>query len=88
MAQNNLVFGFVWKTFNGSRGRRNLRIEMNQVTNLKSEFYMEVHTNYWESPQVFDPYISAIVRFVVDGIAELVYVSGVVEADDLPAPTL
>ena len=34
MAQNNLVF--VWKTSNYSRGRPNLRINMNQVTNLKS----------------------------------------------------
>ena len=34
MAQNNSLF--VWKTSNYSRGRSNLRIDMNQVTNLKS----------------------------------------------------
>ena len=42
---------------------------------------------YWESPQV-DPHISAIVRFVVDGIAKLICVSVVVEAVDSPAPNL
>ena len=36
MAQNKSVFVFVWKTSNDSRGRPNLRIDMNQVTNLKS----------------------------------------------------
>ena len=36
MAQNNSVFVFAWKTSNASRGRPNLRIDMNQVTNLKS----------------------------------------------------
>ena len=34
MAQNNSLF--VWKTSNYSRGRSNLRNDMNQVTNLKS----------------------------------------------------
>ena len=34
MAQNNSLF--VWKTSNYSRGRLNLRNDMNQVTNLKS----------------------------------------------------
>ena len=34
MAQNNSLF--VWKTSSCSRGRSNLRIDMNQVTNLKS----------------------------------------------------
>ena len=34
---------------------------------------------YWESPQVFDSHIFAIVRFVVDGFAKLVFVSVVVE---------
>ena len=36
MTQNNSVFIFVQKTSNDSRGRPNLRIDMNQVTNLKS----------------------------------------------------
>ena len=36
MAQNNLTFVFVWKTLNDSSGRPNLRIDINQVTNLKS----------------------------------------------------
>ena len=31
--------------------------------------------------QVFDPRISAIVRFVVDGVAKLVFVSVAVEAE-------
>ena len=34
MAQNNFLF--VWKISNYSRGRSNLRNDMNQVTNLKS----------------------------------------------------
>ena len=34
MAQNNSLF--VWKTSNSSRGRSNLRNDMNQVTNLES----------------------------------------------------
>ena len=34
MGQNNSLF--VWKTSNYSRGRSNLRNDMNQVTNLKS----------------------------------------------------
>ena len=34
MAQNNSLF--LWKTSNNSRGRSNLRDDMNQVTNLKS----------------------------------------------------
>ena len=37
MAQNNSLF--VWKTSNYSRGRSNLRSDMNQVTNLKSLRY-------------------------------------------------
>ena len=36
MAQNNLVFVFVRRTSNESRGRQNFRIDMNQVRNLKS----------------------------------------------------
>ena len=34
------------------------------------------------------PHISAIACFVVDGVAELVFLSTVIEADDSPAPTL
>ena len=40
---------------------------------------------FWESPQVFDDHVSAIARFVVDGVAKRVFVSLVVEADDSPA---
>ena len=36
MVQSNSVFVFVRKTSNDSRGRPSLRIDMNQVTNLKS----------------------------------------------------
>ena len=36
MALNNSVFLFVRRTSDDSRGRPNLRIDMNQVTNLKS----------------------------------------------------
>ena len=36
MAQNNSVFVFIRKISNDSRGRPNLRIDMNQATNLKS----------------------------------------------------
>ena len=38
--------------------------------------------------QVFDPRISEIDRFVVDGVTKLVFVSYVVEPDDSPVPTL
>ena len=40
---------------------------------------MKKRANLWDSPQVFDPHISAIARFVVDGVAKLVFVSAVVE---------
>ena len=43
---------------------------------------------FGESPQVFDPHISEIDHFVVDGATKLVFVSYVVEADDSPVPTL
>ena len=36
IAQNNSVLVFAWKTSNNSRERPNLKINMNQVTNLKS----------------------------------------------------
>ena len=35
MAQKNSAFVFVWKNSNDNRGRPNLRIDMNQETNLK-----------------------------------------------------
>ena len=82
MAQNNSVFDFVWKTSNDSRGRPNLRINMNEVTDLKSwGFTRKMQQIYFDFLQVFYPPISAIVRFVVDGVARLVFVSVVVEAD-------
>ena len=36
MAQNNSVFAFASKTLNDSRERPKLRVDMNQVANLKS----------------------------------------------------
>ena len=102
MAQNNSLF--VWKTSNYSRGRSNLRNDMNQVTNLKSlGFTRERIANLLGVfPEVvlcdidfsgffdvaFDPHISSIVRFVVDRVAKLVLFVSVAEADDSPAPTL
>ena len=102
MAQNNSLF--VWKTSNYSRGRSNLRNDMNQVTNLKSlGFTRERIANLLGVfPDVvlgdidfggffdvaFDPHISSIVRFVVDCVAKLVLFVSVAEADDSPAPTL
>ena len=45
---------FVQKTSNYSRGRPNLRIQMNQVANLKSLVLPGKKLQvYWESPQVF-----------------------------------
>ena len=102
MAQNNSLF--VWKTSNYSRGRSNLRNDMNQVTNLKSLGF----TREWIAnllgvfPEIvlcnidfsgffdvaFDPHISSIVRFVVDRVAKLVLFVWVAEADDSPASTL
>ena len=86
MAQNNSLF--VWKTSNYSRGRSNLRNDMNQVTNLKSlGFTRERIANLLGVfPEVvlcdidfsgffdvaFDPHISSIVLFVVDRVAKLV----------------
>ena len=102
MAQNNSVF--VWKTSNYSRGRPNLRNDLNQVTNLKSRSFK------WKTianllgvfpaavlcdidfrgffDVAFDPHISSIVRFVVDRVAKLVLFVSVAEADDSPTPTL
>ena len=101
MGQNNSLF--VWKTSNYSRGRSNLRNDMNQVTNLKSlRFTRERIANLLGVfPEVvlcdidfrgffdvaFDPHISSIVRFVVDCVAKLVLFVSVAEADDSPAPT-
>ena len=102
LAQNNSLF--VWKTSNYSRGRLNLRNDMNQVANLKSlGFTRERIANLLGVfPEVvlcdidfsgffdvaFDPHISSIVRFVVDRVAKLVLFVSVAEADDSPAPTL
>ena len=55
MAQNNPTFAFVWKTLNDCSGRPNLRIDINQVTNLKSLGFtwkklvnlLEVFTSFW-----------------------------------------
>ena len=85
MAQNNSLF--VWKTSNYSRGRSNLRNDMNQVTNLKSlGFAQERIANLLGVfPEVvlcdvdfrgffgvaFDPHISLIVHFVVDCVVKL-----------------
>ena len=89
MAQNNSVIVFVRKTSNDSLGRPNLKIDTNQVTNLKSlGFYMKKKQIYLESPEIFDPHISAVVRIVVDSVAKLIFVSIVVKTDDLPASTL
>ena len=38
--------------------------------------------------KAFDPHISPTVPFVIHGVAKLIFVSVVVEADDLLAPTL
>ena len=70
MAQNNSIFLFFQKTSNKSRGRQNLRVEMNQVTNLKSSgFTWKKYQIYLESPQVFNPHIAVIFCFAVDGVA-------------------
>ena len=102
MAQNNSLF--VWKTSDYSRGRSNLRNNMNQVTNLKSlgftrerianllGVFLEIvlcDINFRDFFDVaFDPHISAIVRFVVDRVAKLVLFVSIVEGNDSPAPTL
>ena len=55
---------------------------MNQVTNLKLlGFTWKKQQIYFEFLQVFYPHISAMVRFVVDGVTKLVFVSVTVEAD-------
>ena len=50
-----------------------------------SGFYKEKNSKFTGS---FNPHISATVCFVVDGVAKLVFVSIVIEADYSPAPTL
>ena len=102
MAQNNSLF--VWKTSNYSRGRLNLRNDMNQVANLKSlGFTRERIANLLGVfPEVvlcdidfrgffdvaFDPHIFSIVRFFVDSVAKLVLPVSVAEVDNFPAATL
>ena len=90
MAQNNAGFLFVQKTSNDSCGRPNLRIDMNQATNLKSLGFTwrKVADLLVISTEVFNPHISVIVRFVVNGVAKLLFESVLVEADDSPSPTL
>ena len=89
---------------NYSRGRPNLRNDMNQVKNLKSlGFTWKRIANLLEVfPDVglceiyfqgffdiaFDSHISSIIRFVVDHVAKLVLFVPVAEADDSLAPTL
>ena len=102
MAQNNSLF--VWKTSNYSRGRSNLRNDLNQVINLKSlGFTRERIANLLGVfPKVvlcdidfsgffdvpFDPHIFSVVRFVVDRFVKLVLFVSVTEGDDSTAPTL
>ena len=102
MAQNNSLF--VWKTSNYSRGRSNLRNDMNQVTNLKSLCFTQerIANLLGVFPEVvlcdidfsgffdvaFDPHISSIVRFVVDRVVKLILLVSVAEADDSSAPTI
>ena len=102
MAQNNSLF--VWKTSNYSRGRPNLRNDMNQATNLKSLGFRwkRISNLLGVFPKVvlcvidfrgffdvaFDSHISSIVRFVEDHVAKLVFFVSVAEADDSPAATL
>ena len=101
MAQNNSLF--VWKTSNYSRGRSNLRNDMNQVTNLKSLLFTQerIAKLLGFFPDVvlcdidvsgffdvaFDPHTSSMVRFMVDRVAELVLFVSDAEADDSPVPT-
>ena len=99
-----LAQNFLFGTSNYSRGRLNLRNDMNQVTNLKSlGFTRERIANLLGVfPEVvlcdidfsgffdvaFDPHISSIVRLVVDRVAKLVLFVSVAEAEDSPTLTL
>ena len=103
MARNNWVFVFVRKTSNDSRGRSKLRIDIKNVTNLKSLGFTRerIAKLLGVFPEVvlcdidfsgffdvaFDPHISSSICFVVDRVTKLLFVS-VAEADDSPAPTL
>ena len=49
---------------------------------------MEKQQIYWESLQAFNPHISAIVCFMVDGVAKLIFVSVAEEPEDSPALSL
>ena len=102
MAQNNSAF--VWKTSSYSSGRRKLRNDLEEVTNLKSlDFtWKRIKNLVGVFPEVvlcdidfpgffevaFHPNISSIVHFVVDCVTKLVLFVSVAEADDSPAPTL
>ena len=100
MAQNNSVF--VQKISNDSCGRPKLRVDMNQVINLKSlGFTWKKIANLLEVfPEVvlcgidFRGFLWCcfwsryFVRFVVDRVAKLVLFVSVSEADDSLAPTL
>ena len=64
-------------------------LNMNEVTNLKSwGFHGKSSKFTLIFYKFFYPPISAIVRFVVDGVSKLVFVSVVVEADGWHAPAL
>ena len=91
------------KTSKYSRGRSNLRNNMNQVPNLNSCFTWKRIANFLGVfPEVvlcdidfrgffdvaFDPHISSIIRFVVDRIVKLILFVLVAAADDSPALTL
>ena len=76
---------------NFKRQSRKTKLEDWHEPSNKSEitgFYMERIANLLWVCLSFLSHISAIVHFVVDGVAKLVFVSGSVEADDSPAPTL
>ena len=102
MAQNNSLLD--WKISNYSRGRPNLRNDMNQVTNLKPLGFtwkrivnlVGVFPNFVLCDidfrgffdVTFDPYISSMVLFMVDCVAKLVLFVTLAEADDSQKPTL
>ena len=69
------------------------RLEWCKITQLffpckMTGFYMEKTANLLWVSTSFLSRISAIIRFVVNGVAKLVFVSVAVEADGSPAPTL
>ena len=96
MAQNSSVF--VWRASNYSRGRSDLRNDMNQVTNLNSleknsKFTVSFswccfmrHSLLWFLWCCFwSPHISSKIRFVIDCVVKLVLF---VSVADSPASTL